>query len=489
MTASRPGFFGKFFNLGDFVGRRLPRDFLEAWDAWLQGGMAASREQLGAGWLKAYLHSPIWRFGLSPGICGTSAWAGVLMPSVDKVGRHFPLTLASPIADADDLPHLFAAKAGVVWFAELEKLALSALEDDFDLDAFDRRLQSLSTPGFSDVSSVFVSGSKKFAHRIEMQSLSQLPDAFLDASGALMQRYMPTYSLWCSGCEQSSASLMLVEGLLPIDSYSTLLTGRQSGLAPLAVAVQVSDDSDTLPVGRLHWRSFGSSVVGQKRRINEDALLERACDGLWAVADGMGGHHAGDFASQSVVKALEGLAAPADIDLFAARVDQALSGVNQALISKASEGGDAGRVIGSTVVVLLAKANRCIFLWAGDSRLYRFRKGRLEQLSRDHSLLEDFVRKGLMSAEQMKGSGRSEIITRAVGASELLALERGECDARVGDLFLLCSDGLDKELNQEEMEALFLKTAFEDIVAMLIQKAEEKGARDNVTAVVAGLFT
>lgn len=105
--SARPGFYGKLPALGDFVSRRLPRQFIEPWDQWLQSAIAASREQLGSDWLDVYLTSPIWRFGLGAGVCGTGAWAGVLMPSVDKVGRYYPLTLAVPVPEAQSLPFLF----------------------------------------------------------------------------------------------------------------------------------------------------------------------------------------------------------------------------------------------------------------------------------------------------------------------------------------------------------------------------------------------
>src|SRR5438105_12091900 len=92
-----PGWYGKIPSLGDFASRRLPQPFISAWDAWLQHAMAASRADLGQRWLDVYLLSPIWRFALFPDVVGQMGWAGLLMPSVDKVGRHFPLTLAAPL--------------------------------------------------------------------------------------------------------------------------------------------------------------------------------------------------------------------------------------------------------------------------------------------------------------------------------------------------------------------------------------------------------
>lgn len=135
------GFFGKVSSHGDFVARRLPPSFQNPWDAWLQAGMQASRQALATRWLATYLSSPIWRFALAPRVCGSDAWAGVLMPSVDRVGRHFPLTLAA-VAGA---PLEQMTQHGA-WYAQLEELALSTLDDGFALDAFDAALLTLTLP-------------------------------------------------------------------------------------------------------------------------------------------------------------------------------------------------------------------------------------------------------------------------------------------------------------------------------------------------------
>lgn len=223
------------------------------------------------------------------------------------------------------------------------------------------------------------------------------------------------------------------------------------------------------------------SVVGKRRKLNEDALLDRCGIGLWVVADGMGGHHAGDVASQMIVKALSEIEATAVLPEFADRVDRSLQGVNAKLCRLAADSGLDNTIIGSTVVVLLAAGNQCLFLWAGDSRLYRYRGSSLEQLTQDHSLYDDFIREGLVSLDTIGESGRCNIITRAVGAGEALQLSRGECLAQDGDIYLLCSDGLDKELTKVEIESILREYPAEDAAKILIESAEDKGARDNVT--------
>jgi type VI secretion system protein ImpM len=131
-ASGRVGFFGKLPSRGDFVRRDLPNGFVDAWDAWLQEGIEASRRVLGEGWLDSWLCAPMWRFAVAPGFCGTDAWAGVMMPSVDRAGRYFPLTLAA--AAPAGVPA--AAMLAGDWIAGLEMAALSALAEESDFEHF-----------------------------------------------------------------------------------------------------------------------------------------------------------------------------------------------------------------------------------------------------------------------------------------------------------------------------------------------------------------
>jgi type VI secretion system protein ImpM len=144
--ASVPGWYGKLPTLGDFASRRLEGEFIEPWDLWLGEGLAAQRETLGEGWLDAYLGCPVWRFVLMPGVLAhePSALAGVLMPSVDKVGRYFPLTLVLRLAE---LPHSAAELEALLgWLQRLEDVAVDALHDDWSIEVLDEALAQLPAP-------------------------------------------------------------------------------------------------------------------------------------------------------------------------------------------------------------------------------------------------------------------------------------------------------------------------------------------------------
>lgn len=139
-----PGWYGKIPSLGDFASRRLSQSFVSVWDNWLQHAMTASRASLGEGWLDAYMNSPIWRFVLMPGVIGDTLWGGVMMPSVDKVGRQFPLTIAVAISSH---PGCVAAVMGARdWYGDLEETALATLSIDFAVQQFEERLASMPFP-------------------------------------------------------------------------------------------------------------------------------------------------------------------------------------------------------------------------------------------------------------------------------------------------------------------------------------------------------
>jgi len=137
------GFFGKLPSHGDFIGRRVASAFREAWDDWLQRCLTQSQRQLGPRWLECYLTSPMWRFFLCDGVAGDASYAGVLLPSVDRVGRYFPLTVVAELPV--ELGATSFAENAAGWFNEVEQLCSGALENpDFELGEFDAALSATS---------------------------------------------------------------------------------------------------------------------------------------------------------------------------------------------------------------------------------------------------------------------------------------------------------------------------------------------------------
>src|SRR5687767_13843611 len=181
--------------------------------------------------------------------------------------------------------------------------------------------------------------------------------------------------------------------------------------------------------------------VGLRRKVNEDSLLVRTDRGLWAVADGMGGHEKGDVASAMVTDALMRLPIVYGLDDLLDSAVAAIVSVNRQLIALASSNG-VQRTIGSTVVGLAVANGQFRCFWAGDSRAYRLRDGHIAQLTRDHSLVQDLVYAGMIEPDQAHHHPNGNVITRAVGVLEDLKVDTVSGEARPGDQFLLASDGL-----------------------------------------------
>ncbi len=231
------------------------------------------------------------------------------------------------------------------------------------------------------------------------------------------------------------------------------------------------------------WVTAADTHEGKRRKHNEDAFMARPEDGLWAVADGMGGHEAGDVASDMITKALEAIDPNTTLSGFVDQVDDTLVAVNQQLRDRsAQEFG--GRTMGATVVTFVARGPLGVCLWAGDSRLYRLRGDELKQISRDHSPLEELIEKGVLSEEEAAAHPDSNVITRAVGGQAELVLDVSLVDIEPGDTYLLCSDGLYREVEPEEIGQHMADDDVDAIVSKLIDLALERGARDNVAIVV-----
>lgn len=235
--------------------------------------------------------------------------------------------------------------------------------------------------------------------------------------------------------------------------------------------------------GTFRWVSAGVSDVGKIRKINEDAYTDRPDIGMWVVADGMGGHDAGDFASHAIIDSLKLVGLHRRLSMFVDEVEDCLLQVNRQLIEEAVKRTQP-TTIGSTVVVLLAVQDYCVCLWVGDSRAYRLRDGQLQAVSQDHSQVEEMIEQGLLLREDAEGHPAANVVTRAVGAAEDLFVDVELLELQDGDRFLLCSDGLLKEVGEPEMARYMQQGSCQNVCQRLVELTLQRGARDNVTVVV-----
>lgn len=228
--------------------------------------------------------------------------------------------------------------------------------------------------------------------------------------------------------------------------------------------------------------SHGLTHVGLVRRRNEDAFLDRPELGLWAVADGMGGHAEGDYASARIVAALAALEPPGDLSQFIEAAAERLREVDAELRARAARLGPRA-AIASTVVVLLADAREFAVLWAGDSRAYRWRNGEFRQLTVDHSHVQELVDAGQLAAEAAASHPQSHVVTQAIGAGRL---EFGILRERLvaGDRFLLCSDGLTNMVGDADIAREIAAAPPAIAAERLLERVLARGAVDNATIVV-----
>jgi type VI secretion system protein ImpM len=485
------GFYGKLPSHGDFLRRRVSDAFVGVWDGWLQECLTASRASLGERWLEIYLTSPVWRFACAAGVCGPTPIIGVMAPSVDRVGRYFPLTLVAelPPEIPQLLPAVFRARA---FFDAAERLVVDTLEQEHvNFEIFEEQLvllgrelesSSIVPSVVLDVAAPSPLDDGAEGWQIPIGSSADLGEAFTQLmSQRLSSLYEPLVLWWTDGSGVVPPSCLVVKGLPHPDSFAALLDGswRQRRWRSISAHVetppgQVEPLVDDLAPPR--FRSAAASDVGRVREINQDSFLERTDVGIWVVADGLGGHSHGEVASRMVCDALADMVPDSSFEDLVDAARQRVSEVNEHLVRAAMRPVNAVQS-GSTVVALLARGTRYAVLWAGDSRAYRWREGRLEQLTKDHSLAE------------ADGNGAdSHAITRAVGGEATLELDVHRDRVHRGDRFLLCSDGLTRTVSHEQLERWLAHDDIQRAVESLITAALETGGPDNVTAVVVEAF-
>jgi len=315
---------------------------------------------------------------------------------------------------------------------------------------------------------------------VPLGSPPQLVETFLQILWERLAAAHPEHVLWWTdGSGAVEPSSLVSRGLPPPEGFAAMLDGSWSArqwrsVPALLHASTVESDTLVEDLTPPRFRSTAATDVGQVRTVNQDAFLERTDVGLWAVADGMGGHSEGEVASRMVCDALADFTPDASFDRMIGDAERRIQDVNEFLVRAANRPLHAV-MSGSTVVALLARGSRCAVLWAGDSRAYRWRDGRLEQLTRDHSLAEVV-------------GGTSTAITKAVGGEAALALDVVRDRVHAGDRFLLCSDGLTRSLSDAQIAGWMAHEDLRGAVDGLVRATLDAGAPDNVTALIVEAF-
>lgn len=232
------------------------------------------------------------------------------------------------------------------------------------------------------------------------------------------------------------------------------------------------------------FSSAAATHVGLVREKNEDSMIALPEVGLWAIADGMGGHQAGAFASACVTEALATLAAfgPAtDVEALARAGQDRIVEANKKIFDFSRA---IGGVAGATVAALFATDRRIACLWCGDSRIYRLRNGAMEQLTHDHTELQEYIDRGALSPEEAEHWPNRNVLTRAIGVAEAPQLDSLLGDLRPDDVFVVCSDGLTIHVGDAEIQSVLRGRAARAGCDQLVELALSRGGKDNVSVIV-----
>jgi protein phosphatase len=235
----------------------------------------------------------------------------------------------------------------------------------------------------------------------------------------------------------------------------------------------------------MHLRAAAQSDVGRRRRTNEDRYGEDAALGLFLVADGMGGHTAGQVASRLAIETmLEGVREHGAGGSLTERLRGAVARSNRHIFSTAEAHAELSGM-GTTLVALLVSGARAAVAHVGDSRVYRVRSGRIRQLTDDHSLVGELQRRGEISADAAREHPHRHVLTRALGVRPEADPDLGELTLEPGDVFVLCSDGLTHHVRDEEIaKAVTGETDLDEVCRRLVALTNARGGEDNVTVLL-----
>ena len=361
--------------------RRAPQGFVDAWDAWLQECLHVSRQHLAERWLDIYLTSPVWRFLLAEGVCGESAYAGVMLPSVDRVGRYFPLTLVAPLEPGSCMLEA-ACGAGRAWFDAAEELALRALDtSDLDLQAFDAEVNALPGPGASEtlqesnqlMELVAQSGFTRRGLPTHISMLAETPQRAVNAFASieLQKAFRPCALWWTQGSEAVQPGWLVTSGLPTPSGYVAMLSGqwlasgwnsvelagnaRAQAAAPLTAtaAPEVPRVTDLEIVAAHPPRRHGLPASTETRYIT------RPETGLWGIVTAADGGDPGARADL-VADVINDLPPQATLS---ARIESARRALQRVLAP------------GTAVIVFVAERTECALVWNGTVRAVRVRSG------------------------------------------------------------------------------------------------------------------
>ncbi|SFB15092.1 type VI secretion system protein ImpM [Rhizobium sp. NFR07] len=496
LEADRIGFFGKLPTHGDFVSTGFSRSVQDALDAWLQAGLAKAQHHFGERWEKDFRAMPAWRFIVERGLWGPMTMAGVIVPSRDRVGRSFPLVVATQLHDfAGDSRKLCLDDT---WFIALEGLAETSAQRDFELDAFTANLKRLRSlrPGDFDFDDERGRGKPKaaaFWWRFDPEDRQTKgfrsngvpqPVDFLELvmAGAapaapepvapqpiqpqpIQPQPIPPQPIEIEAVEEPE---------IPIDfDLEEMMAAAHADLALLLNPQTETAAAAPIPAAPAPGFRIADSHAthpGTRLSVNADATLVRAEPAIFAIADGLGDGSDAVEASRATIALLSDATLQDSIETLVQDIKGKLGRAHGLLQSAAASKGITPPC--ASIVTLAAVQDRFALVWAGDARAYLVRDGMMRCVTRDHVSI-----------------GLRRSLSRAIGLQGQLSPEVLIDNLQDGDRFLLCSNPLARTISERVIAELLLSLDLEEAAERLVQEALIANCRDNVSAVVIDIKT
>ncbi|MBA5800646.1 type VI secretion system-associated protein TagF [Rhizobium changzhiense] len=441
--ADRIGFFGKLPSHGDFVSMGLASPLQAALDAWLQAGLQEAHHELGEGWERRFRAMPVWRFIIERGLWGSATIAGVLLPSLDRVGRSFPLVIAAQLPGFTEHPRQLYLDD--TWFTAAEAIAESSTKRDFDINHFTASLKRLRSLRPADLA--------------ENETLQDRASS----RGTIWWRIDP---------EERRAKGFGVSGAPEPAHFAKLLRESFNAVSapPQAETAEVPRPVIVEPRHPLALRHSHATHPGTRLAVNADALLVSETPSLFAVADGVGDSNAAAETGKIAVHVLAETAPQQTIEALIQEIKGKL-GRTHGLLQSAYLSQDR-EPSAASMVVLATFQESCALLWVGDARCYLLRDGMMRCLTRDHVEI-----------------GLRRTLSRAIGMRGHLIPEVRPGGLQAGDRLLLCSAALPNAVPERNIAEILLSAKIEKAADILVQEGLIANCRENLSAIVIDVKT
>ncbi len=446
--SDRIGFFGKVPSHGDFISDGLERELIGTFDNWMRSGLHACADTFAGRWSEIFASSPPIRFIIESGIWGNSAYAGVLVPSADRVGRKYPLAIVAQLNNFRKHPRTLYLDD--TWFMAAEALAETSMTGDFDMSRFNASVKKLRPP----------------KPREE------------DDAPEMVRNRVPTSLWWRIDPVNRRARGLKFDGKPKASDFLRLFSdmagkGDEEGSAP-AQAPESARQKTPPTISPAPSTEQPTPVIysyathpGTRLSLNADSLFVSQTPALFAIADGQGDTHSAVEAARLVTNILAETPDAENPEVMAQQIRGKLGTVNSLLLSRQAMGAD-GRPMASVVIASII-GRRLSVLWSGDARAYLLKNGTMHQLSRDHVVV-----------------GMKKQLSQCVGLSQQFRPDIVGEEWISQDRLLLCSYPLVQILKERAIAEIVGNTPIKDCASALIQEALIDDARENVSAIVIG---